>query len=91
MIYGSFALASGFWGSWIIVMAFWLVLFSTNMILKDYTSFMKKPGFEKYFARSYIFLPRLFSNHILNVALYIAAAALIVAKYYGWTYSTSAK
>jgi protein-S-isoprenylcysteine O-methyltransferase Ste14 len=48
MIYGSFALASGFLWSWVIMLFFWLVLFLGNMLNKDYNSLMKKAGWPKY-------------------------------------------
>lgn len=88
MIYGSFALASGFWLSWAIMLMFWLVLFLSNMLLKDYNSLMKKPGWEQYSARSYMFLPRIFSSHALNAIVYVTAAGLLTAKFHGWTYTS---
>lgn len=90
MIYGSFALASGFWLSWAIMLLFWLVLFLNNMLIKDYNSLMKKSGWEQYSARSYMFLPRLFSSHLLNALVYLLALGGVLAKLYGWKFRTSA-
>lgn len=88
MIYGAFGLASGFWLNWVILLSLWLVMFQGNMLIKDNSSLMKKPGWAEYSARSYLFLPKLFGSHILNALIYTAAVALIVGKFYGVKYST---
>lgn len=82
MIYGSFAICTGYWVSYAIVLFVWLTLFATNIYLKDELSYKWKQGWDTYKQQSYIFLPKIFASDIANYALYgcLAVAAVYFAK-----------
>ena len=71
MIYGSFALTTGYWTSYAIVLFVWSTLFATNIYLKDQLSYKKKSGWEEYRNKSYILLPKFLNNGFANLISYI--------------------
>lgn len=81
MIYGSFAICTGHWLSYAIVMSIWMTLFAINMYLKDELSYKNKAGWEEYKRNSYILLPKIFKSDIINLAIYVGLA-LIMYNYY---------
>ena len=73
MIYLSFAMTVGNYIAYAIPMSVWLSIFVVFMNCKE-LSLKKKVGWAEYSKTSYMFLPRIFSNHILNLVLYAGAA-----------------
>lgn len=57
LIYGSFALISMQWVSWVILAVWWGGVFVPNMVKKD-RSLSRYPAFAGYRGRSWLFLPR---------------------------------
>lgn len=85
LLYASFAICTGYWASWIILLFVWSSLFTANMIIKDFNSLRKKSGWSEYEKRSFIFLPRVGQSILFNVVFYSAALSLAYLKYSGYT------
>lgn len=60
MLYGSFALLVGHWIPWAVLAWVWLVLFRTNMLMKE-ASMSRYPEWAAYEARTGMLFPRLFA------------------------------
>ena len=82
MIYGSFAICSGYWTSYAICFLMWSVVFSINMYLKDEMSYKHKEGWDKYRKNSYIVLPKFFSLDLVNYVFYMCVALACIVHYY---------
>lgn len=82
MIYGSFAICSGYWTSYAIIFSIWTVLFTINMYLKDEMSYKHKEGWEVYKNNSYMLLPKLLPTNILNYAFYATVTAAVYVHYH---------
>lgn len=73
MIYLSFGLLSDTWFSYCFLAFMWLAVFWPRMAGKD-AQLSKKAEFAEYKERSYLFLPKVFSEDVQNAVLYAALA-----------------
>lgn len=80
MLYASFAMLTGNYLSYGILLTFWTLLFYPNMVKKD-ISFSKKEGWAQYKIQSSLFVWRLFRNDWLNYGTYGVLAAFFWQDY----------
>lgn len=80
MIYGSFAICTGCWLSYAIVIFVWVTLFNINIYLKDETSYKHKKGWSDYQHNSYLILPKLFTETVDDI-IYVLLLGLIAYIY----------
>lgn len=72
LYYGFFSLADH-WFGYAVCACVWVGVFSVRMAMKD-ASLRQKPGWADYAERSWILLPKIYSNSIISVVFYLALA-----------------
>lgn len=81
LLYSGFAMVTGNWMSYGILVSIWTFLFWPSMLMKD-GSLMKKRGWNEYRQHSYMLLPRVFRPDVLNNIMYAALVLVFALAYY---------
>ena len=81
MLYASFAVLCQRVEVWYIYLYVWGLIFTLRMMTKDY-SLSKKPEWPEYQAKTWLYLPKLYSSTVLSLIVY----TLFFGACY-WTYS----
>lgn len=76
MIYSALALLVQMWEPWYFLALMWSVVFSSRMMMKDY-SLSKKAGWKEYSETSWILPPKWFGSTFLSVIIYSIMFAII--------------
>lgn len=72
MLYSSFAVLCQRNEPWFIYAYVWGVIFMLRMMVKEY-SLSKKPDWPEYSAKTWFFLPKLYSNALISIVVYTLA------------------